>query len=437
MAEQTNLKSMNEYIERLTALSAQAQSDGRTHVSDIIKNIFCHVSQDMELMDFIYKSSDEFTEAMTDVYVFLLKNRFSTDWYKLVSFINEEKQSDTDAYYRTLYDCKPDMDIMRVREILENSLSPEQFASGIRDILPANRISDVAFESVPDDSARKENERLKAREAELLAELSEARNETARANQELMFGRKTAMESKLEADRLRKAASADKTAMLLLEKKIAKCSAMATDAEAINDMLVSTNKKLECELSNSSAQISQLNSEIAILQSQLREKSFQLEAVVTELDKMKESSRQSFVPEATPCKEEFTYSAPQAIREETEEPEGFEEEHDSDDIPDYDTSAVIPIRNNKEEVVKHTNLLTKIFSKYQDRKFQKKTKAEQENLIFIKTMEMSVSKPKMQMIKTAFNSNVEFSRLELYKLISANASEEELAMFLGCKVPSQ
>lgn len=437
MAEQTNLKSMNEYIERLTALSAQAQSDGRTHVSDIIKNIFCHVSQDMELMDFIYKSSDEFTEAMTDVYVFLLKNRFSTDWYKLVSFINEEKQSDTDAYYKTLYVCKPDMDIMGVREILENSLSPEAFASGIRAILPANSLADAVL-SVPDDSARKENERLKARIDELLAELSESRKETARANQELMSGRKTSMESKLEVERLRKAASADKTALRLLEKKIAKCSAMATDAEAINDMLISANKKLECELSNSSAQILQLNSEMAILQSQLREKSFQLESAVAELDRMKEGNRQSFVPADTPCKEEFTYPEPQTIREEPEESEGFgEEEHDNDDLPDYDTSAVIPIRNNKEEVVKHTNLLTKIFSKYQDRKFQKKTKAEQENLIFIKTMEMSVSKPKMQMIKTAFNSNAEFSRLELYKMISANASEEELAMFLGCKVPSQ
>ena len=54
---------------------------------------------------------------------------------------------------------------------------------------------------------------------------------------------------------------------------------------------------------------------------------------------------------------------------------------------------------------------------------------EQENMIFIKMMELKFAQEKVLIIKRMLKNNNQFSRLDLYKLIAKNPSEEELEKF--------
>lgn len=439
MADITKLKPMNEYIEQLNALSAQAQADGKNYVSDFIKRLICQVSQDVELVDYIYKSTDELREEMTKIYNFFLKGRFDIEWYKLVSFINEEKKP-ADDFYRILYNCVSETNVSEIRNVLEGALTAEQFEAGIKPLLPVTEAAQHASNELL-VYVKNENTELKERISELLKDLNESRQETMAAKEEVFAGRKKAMESKLELERLRKVADSGSMTARLTEKKIAKYIAMAKDTEAINDSITEENKRLETELKDANAELLALRNEKTAWESQLKEKTHQLEKTVLEverLQKLQEEMAQTPIAEAiTDTGGEYPHEEEIAKEEPEYEPEYYEVESSmEDDTPDYDVSDLVYICDNKKEVIKHSNLLTTIFTKYQDRKFQKKSKVEQENLIFIRMMDMALSKSKVQMVKTAIDSNSEFSRLELYKLITNNATESELSLFLECEIPA-
>lgn len=51
---------------------------------------------------------------------------------------------------------------------------------------------------------------------------------------------------------------------------------------------------------------------------------------------------------------------------------------------DYDSKNLIDIKNNKKEIKKHSNIFVDIIARHFEKKFIKKSIAEQENLIFIK-----------------------------------------------------
>ena len=81
--------------------------------------------------------------------------------------------------------------------------------------------------------------------------------------------------------------------------------------------------------------------------------------------------------------------------------------------------------------MRHSNLFTKIFTKHQQKKFEKKTVSEQESLIFVKMMENNFSKDMVQTVKNAMKSNAYLSRFEIYDLISNKATEEEISSYCG------
>jgi hypothetical protein len=120
------------------------------------------------------------------------------------------------------------------------------------------------------------------------------------------------------------------------------------------------------------------------------------------------------------------------------EQETFETEPDAGDEweTDYSEDDLIPISDNRAEIVKHSNLLATLIGKHREKKFQKKTLAEQENLIFMEMLDHKLPKETVQMVRNAMKKNEKFSRLELYKLVAGGAKNAELSTFCQMAVLS-
>lgn len=95
----------------------------------------------------------------------------------------------------------------------------------------------------------------------------------------------------------------------------------------------------------------------------------------------------------------------------------------------YNESELEQISDGMENLMKKSCLFSKLFAKLYEKKFMKKPQTEQENIIFIKMMELKFAQEKVLIIKRMLKSNNQFSRLDLYKLIAKNPSEEELEEF--------
>lgn len=68
-------------------------------------------------------------------------------------------------------------------------------------------------------------------------------------------------------------------------------------------------------------------------------------------------------------------------------------------------------------------------SKYYEREYEKRPVSEQENLIFVKMMELHFSKEKVLLIKNILQSRKTLSRVEIYKFLAQNPSEVEITSF--------
>lgn len=90
---------------------------------------------------------------------------------------------------------------------------------------------------------------------------------------------------------------------------------------------------------------------------------------------------------------------------------------------------IIPIPDNYESFVKRNRLFFKVFANHFAKKFNKKPLQEQENLLFIKMMELRFDKAMVREVKEALRRNGGFPRLDIYKFISKNPSGEELTSF--------
>ncbi len=106
---------------------------------------------------------------------------------------------------------------------------------------------------------------------------------------------------------------------------------------------------------------------------------------------------------------------------------GFTADLFNDDEPeDYTESDVIVVESKKESVLKSCNIFSKFLSRHFEKKFAKKSQAEQNNLIFMKLMEGNYSKDILKTVRSAIESNDSVSRVDLYKVISAKGDKNEI-----------
>ena len=94
---------------------------------------------------------------------------------------------------------------------------------------------------------------------------------------------------------------------------------------------------------------------------------------------------------------------------------------------DYDSKNLIDIKNNKKEIKKHSNIFVDIIARHFEKKFIKKSIAEQENLIFIKMMENDYKQETVRTVKS--KNNKDLSRVDLYKIIISQQNDEDILIF--------
>lgn len=273
---------------------------------------------------------------------------------------------------------------------------------------------------------KKENQMLNDRIDGLMKELRLSREENRKAMDESYSQRKKLLEYKLEVERLNKLNGTSALSQKLLAGKVVRIEKMVQQLEKSNEIILREKKEYEEKNHSLLSAVEELKKEKFELEIQLRERTKRLDRLE------KEFSSSRFIPkEPDPDISSYT---PTFVEEQFDiegpEMDFGDESFESEEI-DYDEADVIEITDNKQEIAKHVNLFSFIYSKFQERKFQNKTKTEQESLIFLKTMEHNMSKTKVQLIKDAVKSGKAFSMLELYKLVSRNASDDEIMDFLG------
>lgn len=463
----TNVETINytmniqEYRNKLLILSEQAEKDDRKFLCDFLNNLLLSQPENIALFDYIYKSADDVTSEMADCYMILLNNNAELVWYELISFVNEEKDN-TKEFFDGLLDCfkhKVNPDLVKIW--ITESISVKEFLKQFSLWCDKNNEQNpevVHIENKEPESESKmfiahlkdENNALNVRLAEKERELSAVRQEVRETLNEAFSNRKAALENSLELEQLRKTVKSTNVALKLTESKLEKYKSMCNSME-ITIKQLRENKPI---VRDCSKEIAELNMQIQNLISSIEEKDNVIEKLNQELTDCRMQIEQLQSEDNFP---ESGFDEGMLLQSDINAPENIPESDffDNDqgflnvEIPDfvtkednnvqedtaeelgYNPEELIEIKDGREEIVRHSNLFTKIFTKHQQKKFEKKTVSEQESLIFVKMMENNFSKDMVQTVKNAMKSNAYLSRFEIYDLISNKATEEEISSYCG------
>lgn len=439
-----------EYKEKFQIISEQAEEDGRAYVKKFLFALLEHHPADIQLYDFAFLSADDMTQEMVDIYVQFLEENTELDWYRLISYINDEYDN-PEEYYPVILNCKNEN--ISVQDI-HDALSESSTADELRKLIDSEPLEKEEKESMKTsdnssgiarfmDHLKAENQQLNIRLDSTLKELAEARQEVKTAMEESFANRKNALEFKLELEQLRKNESGLNLAVKLAEGKVQKSKNMLAQLESTIERLredkrciADENDLLKKELQEKSITISKLEGEKEEYILSVKQLSSEIEMLKQE-KAVFQAERESFpgIEVGDTMEEAFFDTSmvpgePGWSQEDMEEPvlENVEEESD------YSADDLISITDNRDEIDKHTNLFAMLISKYQEKKFKRKTVSEQESMIFAKMMEQKFSRAKLLTIKNVLKENTTLSRFELYKLISRDASDKELTQFCGVTV---
>ncbi|MBD5556860.1 MAG: hypothetical protein HDQ95_16345 [Roseburia sp.] len=407
---ETGLKKTEEYIEKLRALAEQAEKDGSECKKRFLEQIMEKKPENLELFDFIYKTNDDLTEPLADFFSYLVSFGLPLEWYEIGSVVSDEK-THAEEYLQEIRCCiEKNIAAEEIRSALSDSSDISDFAIKVRH-------NDEKISNKPELEGEREtvikhlideNTQLNARLDSVMKELNTSRQEVKSLMEEVYAGRRSIQEYRTENEQLKKDTGRAVLAIRLEEGKTAKYQAMAEQLEAINVRIRLTNKEIEEEL--------------AVVRQELLER----EDTVKELEeKLFEQKRIMEEIRNEAASEVEKVATSQEIDTDSIEP--FREEEDQD----YPEGDVIVISDNRPEIQQHSNLFVSVLSKFYEIRFAKKTQADQDNLIFIKMMEKNFSMDMVQLIKKALKDNDDLSRLDLYRLISQNASDTELTRFCG------
>lgn len=444
MAELT----LNEYISRLEVLSQKADADGKHKVSEFTLHLLNHDNPDLKVLDAIFKYYDSISDNDTVVYNYFIEHNANVEWFYFAGFLSDQRGNIAD-YFEIIKKCfeagikveklysfeKQSNDMEKFAELVENELANNQPGREIivnekspsvdnRDTATAEYIHHLVHE----------NNILNKRLDTVFNELNGIRSEQKDMMEASISDKHVMMDYKVDNERLRKEVDKAKLSLEIAKRKFEARSSMIEQLNIINSDLVAENSKLKSdaeeltqryktvlqECTEHTDTINDLNSQIKALQSQLKEK--------------------------------ITYKVPENVLEQSEYDRGFgfnneetveptmdEPELESDDSfvnepeeLDYDPEELIEIKDNKKEVKKHSNFLVDFIARHFEKKFINKSIAEQDNLIFIKLMENEYKQETVRAVKSAMKNNQDLSRVDLYKLVTSQKSDDDILVF--CKV---
>jgi len=411
MHKEEKKKSKKEYVEKLHTLAGQAEIEGKQYISSFIRELLQKPSVNVEIYDYIYKTTDDMTDALSDAYSMLLKNDATLEWYCFIGNISDEMKN-PEQYFSIIIDgMKRGIEMDRIQEFLQESNTCDEFRDRINEFITND--SDKPFLN----HLIQENDSKNRQIETLLEEMSAMRQEIKELREEAFSHRYNFMKSNQELAEVKRSSSK----AILTEKLLTRKN---DSLQAANMLLEQENEKLREERQALIDENEEIRSTRIVLEKQLEEKRLQVETLKQQLSIFEESI---FSPEEIEMVDVDEVVAVNEI---------MQEELEEDDLEEYTIGTnifenIVPIENQRDNVVKHTNLFATIMSKYYEKKFEKKTLSEQDNLIFIKMMEKNFTKEMVQIVKKAIATNATLSRTELYLFISSGVSKEALLEFCG------
>ncbi|MDD3415999.1 MAG: hypothetical protein PHY47_18675 [Lachnospiraceae bacterium] len=439
-------KTKEEYLSKLRELAFQAQSDGHIGISDFITKLISTEHVDIKVYGLILDYFDMLQDSDMEVYMFLLKNNVSASWYEYVEFLGDQRGSIID-YLPILSNCIANsINIEEMHDIEKNSKDIIEFKALVDAKILAKLPSEIKTEQIEKseqigiekefiEHLKTENEQLNIRLNNAMDELDSYRLEQKNMMETSISNKKAFMDHKIEAEHLKKDLEKVKSTLVMAEKKTEHYKEMICQLNTINDRILA--EKLETEkslvemqtkLDSAQSDCAQGKTENAILVKQI-------ETMEQQIANMRIASLTTSGIDEKVAVSSIDQTEDFEMISQVNNPDVssmyLDDENDMNVVEelDYDPNDLIPIQNNKKNVEKHSSFLSRFINRHFEKKFEKKSQVEQDNLIFIKLMENEFSKEMVQTITRALRSNSILSRLELYKLISNKAENEDIINF--------
>lgn len=451
MAELT----LNEYRSRLEILAQKADADGRHRVSEFTSNLINQKKPDLKVMDAIFKCYDSISDNDITVYNYLLDNNADVEWFHFVGFLSDQR-GDITKYFDILKKCF-DMKIKveKLYSFEKQSDNIEKFEElilkEVDDIREAEKNApDMQMDSsMHEKSAQdeyilhliRENNTLNKRMDATLDELNNIRSEQKSMIEKSVSDQNELENCRRDNEQLRQEVDRYKFSAEMAKRKYESQADMIDQLSSINDELAEENESLKRKAEELSSKYQEVLLESSVHTDIINNLNVRLKDLQRKLDVYSMNKVPIQVPDA-----------PDIIKDRTEQPQYgqnfvVEDNAETDEMPvmgneydvsealedpqelDYNPADLIEIKDNKTEVKKHSNIFMDLIARHFEKKFVHKSIAEQDNLIFIKLMENDYKQETVRAVKSVMKNNQELSRLDLYKLVANQKSDDDILVF--------
>lgn len=461
--------------------------------SEQIRSVFsCCIDNDnpdIGVWSYLFEIKDDISPDLAVVFSFFLQRKAKLKWFMLITTVYDEKIEDPMCYMELieqgfengldiefLDDCqKNTSDFKGFEKMVSEKMN---FSDGSAEVEVSDQNPVHSFEI---SSIQQDNDSLKALLDSHIKELSSLRMENMELQKECFDLRKSSLSLESEMQSLKKDYEQSKkdnqhllSANKLSSMKIISIQKLCDTLKKVNTGLLFPDMEIaENKIKESEEMYHMLEEEFASMKSKY-EASLETNAVLEsqlsslrndkhELDKKYQALVLENKETELRCRElyeELEKVKSQLITESHDRPSDEEirrfEEADNDDYTDdfiremneelrkdtssimndieeddFDQSELISMISDKQEIKKHRSLFRVLLDKFRDREFTRMPAHEQKGMIFTKMVEKEFPKPTIKLVSETLKANKKMKRVELYRLISQNASPDECERY--CK----
>lgn len=426
---------LNEYRSRLQVLAEKANAEGRHKLSEFTLRLLNQENPDLKVLDAIFKYYDSISDSDSVVYNFFLDHKANVEWFYFAGFLSDQRGNVSD-YFDILKECfEKKIKVDKLYQFEKQSDNIEKFAELVKKEI-SNTFDENFDREIPQTEyiqhLIKENNMLNNRLDKALNDLDSVRTEQKSMLEKSVSDKQVLINCKSENEQLRKEIRKLNLSVEIAKKKYASQSSMIEQLSGINDILTAENETIQKQ-----------TEELSLKYQRLLQESTMNTDIITDLNikisELQSQLKESLIPQESMDQVQTDYSAIEQQPEygydfdvENEITESFPPESEFDPEPeelDYDPSDLIEIKNNKNEVKKHSNFFIDFIARHFEKKFANKSIAEQDNLIFIKLMENDYEQDTVRAVKSAMKNNQELSRVDLYRLVTGRKSDNEICSF--------
>lgn len=432
--------------ERFQLVAEEALADNREYVKEFIDALLSIDDIDQELLDYFYRS--DFLNYMQpenlDFCMHLLNERASRDWFMLIHTVYEEDEKDTDKENRQDRDpgnfCKEfevyyglGIDIALLWEVYEACASVSDLREKMKPYIRVSNEKDLKKPVLSYAEQNSEIALLRQRVSETEGEnraLRDTLDETNERHRDELLSLNVEKQSmneeiwtlRMEIQHLKDVGVNQNAPKLrYLENEVSQAEERISVLEEMKRSLIEENQELEEDVKTEKNRANLMNEDMSRMSDELRaayDHIAELEERIEELQKnqkmertAQEDGRKAGEPEETSPYQEGDAGE-----------EGGDPKEETDRI-----GGIIRIKDATAQIRKKCNVFARIFSKYQERMFEQKPESDQKNILFMKIMNLNMSTDTIKIIKKSINADGSY--LELYKMVTRHATDEEFEQY--------